>query len=390
MSLRTKSRLLMAVAALVMIPAFVLPLWSIGLVAPQYRDGLGMNIYINDIRGHDTHDIQNINILNHYIGMQEIHPEQVNTLEIMPVVLGALIVTGLVVAVAGNPWLMTGWLAAFMVAGIAGLVDFYMWNIDYGHNLSPDAPIRIPDMTYSPPLVGTKQLLNITASSYPHVGSFVLGLAALLAGFATWLGFRERREEVSGLEADDSGSRGGKRPVRWPVSLLITGSVGFSVLLGLGGCQEAEAPGDGPRPDITPAATEDRMVYGQDQDPFCRGPVERVRYGGEVRTADGEVLRFRSVECMAAHLNQTSARAHDPAQVRVVDFPHGWRLIDVREATFLHTPNQPGPDALNLMAIGSERMVQNLHDAYTGSLLTWDEVLELVESHPSPFRDGTL
>ncbi len=399
MTTRTKSRLLLALAALVMIPAFVTPLWSIGLTAPQYPEGLGMHIYINDIVGHDRHDLQNINILNHYIGMQPIDPATVPELEIMPIVLGALIATGLLAALIGRPWVMAGWLGTFLVAGIAGMVDFYLWNIDYGHNLSPDAAIKIPDMTYSPPIIGTEQILNIRASSWPHLGSLFLGVAAVLAAVAVVMAFRARRTrngdegqpaaartrggddastETAALRsssdpgpADGESPRGtGKRPVRWPVSVLVV-TLAFTA-----GCQADPPPQD--------AAGEihetDRMVYGQDQDPFCGGEVEEVRWGGEVQTQDGEVFRFRSVECLAAFLLEGRVPDSRVEKIRVVDFPSGWKLIDAKEATFLQTPNLSSPDRLNLMAIQGDRMIRNLHDAYTGRLMGWDEVLSFVGS----------
>ncbi len=368
MSTRTRSRLLMALAALVMLPVFVSPLWTIGLVAPQYSDGLGMYIYVNDIVGHERHDIQNINILNHYIGMQEIDPETVPALEIMPIVLAGLVITGLLVAVIGKPWLMVGWLGAFLVAGVAGMVEFYAWNIDYGHNLSPDAPIRIPDMTYSPPIIGTEQLLNIRASSWPHLGSLYLAISALLAAAAAFVGFRGRRREKGEAQGGDAAPK--------PASLAAA----FVVLLFVAGCGSAEEP----RLDSAGEAPGDRIVYGVDEDPFCGDTVEAVRWGGEIVTPAGERLRFRSVECLAGYLLEGRLDPDEALQVRVVDFPHGWKLVDASEARFLHTPNLSSPDGSRLLAIEAPQMQRNLQDAYTGPLLTWEEVLELVREERTP------
>ena len=79
--MQIRSRLLVVLAALLLVPAFTLPLWSIRIVAPQYNDGLGMYIGVSDIRGHTEHDIQNINILNHYIGMKPIVPAEVDVFD---------------------------------------------------------------------------------------------------------------------------------------------------------------------------------------------------------------------------------------------------------------------------------------------------------------------
>lgn len=189
------SRLGLLLAVLLLIPVFFTPIWSITLTAPQYPEGIGMHIRVNDITGHGRHDIQNINILNHYVGMQEIDPDIVPTLDIMPWVLAGLMVLGLAAAVTGFRWLAWIWIAAFILAGAAGMYDFYMWGYEYGHNLDPSAAIKVPDMTYQPPVIGKETLLNITAHSWPYWGSLWIGLSLLTGTGATlWDRLTKQRE----------------------------------------------------------------------------------------------------------------------------------------------------------------------------------------------------
>jgi hypothetical protein len=54
------------------------------------------------------------------------------------------------------------------------MIDFWLWEYDYGHNLNPNAPIIVPGMSYQPPLLGFKQLLNFGAYSYPDVGGWIM------------------------------------------------------------------------------------------------------------------------------------------------------------------------------------------------------------------------
>lgn len=175
------SRLMIAVSALLLAAAFVVPVWRIDLVAPQYPEGLGMLIRIDTITGIKPADLDNINGLNHYIGMKAIVPGAIPVLKVMPIALAALVVIGLAVALYGRRWAAWSWLGFVAAGGTAAMVEFWRWSYDYGHNLAPDAIIKVPGMTYQPPLIGTKQLLNFTAASWPDAGAIAAGVAFVIA-----------------------------------------------------------------------------------------------------------------------------------------------------------------------------------------------------------------
>ncbi|MCH8496753.1 MAG: hypothetical protein LAT57_14130 [Balneolales bacterium] len=185
--MKPTSRILMAIAALALVGLYYFPFWTISMHAPQYPEGIGMYIHIDDVTGHKRHDLQSINTLNHYIGMAEIHKEDFPEFVVMPWIIAAVIGLGIVAAAMGNIKLVYGWLGLMVILGIVGLVDFYLWGYDYGHNLSPDAPIKIPGMSYQPPMIGCKQLLNINACSWPWTGSIFIGVSVALAAGSVWI-----------------------------------------------------------------------------------------------------------------------------------------------------------------------------------------------------------
>jgi hypothetical protein len=179
------TRGLVALAASAKALLYFFPLWHIGLKAPQYPEGLGMYIWVNQITGQGPHDLQNINGLNHYIGMKAIVPESIPELRFMPIVVGVLIASGLVVALWGRRRVLYAWVGVFAIGAFAGLGDFWRWGYDYGHNLNSHAAIQIPGMSYQPPLIGAKQLLNFQATSWPASGGWIAVAAlALVAGLA--------------------------------------------------------------------------------------------------------------------------------------------------------------------------------------------------------------
>jgi len=191
--LTKRSRVLIALAALLLGLVYVAPLWRIELVAPQYPEGLGMLIGVSDIKGMSPNDLQNINGLNHYIGMAAIEPDSIPELQIMPWVFGFFLLSGLLVALVGRRKLLYTWTAAFTIMALVGMADFYKWEYDYGHNLDPTAAIQVPGLSYQPPLIGQKQILNFTAKAWPGIGGWGAILAGLIATGVTFTEVRRKR-----------------------------------------------------------------------------------------------------------------------------------------------------------------------------------------------------
>jgi hypothetical protein len=182
-------RLTFAVAALMLGVAVIFPLWRVSLTAPQYPEGLGMYIWAHTVAGIGENDLQNINGLNHYIGMKAIEPESIPELKVMRPGILAMALLGLAVAALGQRRWMRVWAGALVLSALVGLVDFYKWEYDYGHNLDlENAPIKIPGMSYQPPLIGSKKLLNFTATSLPATGGLLAIGAVVLAVAVSFTG----------------------------------------------------------------------------------------------------------------------------------------------------------------------------------------------------------
>lgn len=175
-TLKPISRLTIAIASILMVSAYFVPLWQILMWAPQYPEGLEMDIWINTISG----DVKVISALNHYIGMKHIEVEMFPEFQYMIYIVGGLIGFGLLTAISNRRMMLWIFCGLLIATGVAALVDFWLWGYDYGHNLDPTAAINIPGMTYQPPLIGTKQLLNFTAYSGPDIGGWIFVCAALL------------------------------------------------------------------------------------------------------------------------------------------------------------------------------------------------------------------
>jgi copper chaperone NosL len=89
--LSVTSRILVAFASGALIAVFFLPAWRIDLFAPQYPEGLTMNIWINKLTG----QVDIINGLNHYIGMKHITVDMFPEFKFLPYVVGFFMLLGM-------------------------------------------------------------------------------------------------------------------------------------------------------------------------------------------------------------------------------------------------------------------------------------------------------
>ena len=189
----------MGLGALLLLGLFWFPLWNIQLGAPQYPEPMGMDIYISGIEGEEEFDIQNIDSVNHYIGMKKIpSPEEMWEFRIFPLVIGGMAALGVLLALLGffkkiSPNWFLGWLLLMGTLGILGMYDFNSWLLDYGTDLDPKAIIKLTDpegnpLNYKPPLLGTQKILNFTAYSYPKLGAYLMFAGMFLTLIAWWVG----------------------------------------------------------------------------------------------------------------------------------------------------------------------------------------------------------
>jgi copper chaperone NosL len=341
------STIAMWASAVLLLGVFVFPLWVIGLEAPQYPQGLGLNIWINRIEGKTPHDLQNINGLNHYVGMQKIEPESIPELHYMKYFAMGLAAFAALVALARRRWLLVTWTAVALVLAGAGMYDFWKWEYTYGHNLDPAAAIKLPGMSFQPPLFGAKQLANFRATSWPGIGG-LLAMAAVALAFlsaAYEIGFRERlRRECEACS-----------PLRRPVK-AAAGIAMCSMLWLAGGCT-SKLPS---------------IAYGTDLCDYCGMTISDNRFGAALVTSKGRAYKFDSVECML----QSVLAGEKLGEVEVkswyaTNYAHRGELVDASEASYLVSPNLPSPMGANLAAFATKDEAASVQAEKSGDIMDW-------------------
>jgi hypothetical protein len=188
-------RILMLLAAVLLCAIYTFPLWNLTMFAPQYQDGLRMDIYSYKlVGGNHGQDIKEINVLNHYIGMKDLVAEDFTEFKWMPFVVGAIALLVLRAVVHGkfanlvDVLVLSFYFAAFSMWSFA----YKLWW--YGHNLLPSAAVKVDP--FMPPLFGYKQLANFEVYSYPGMASYALGAAMLLLLVSAVLAWRQTRADI--------------------------------------------------------------------------------------------------------------------------------------------------------------------------------------------------
>ncbi len=338
-------RYLILIVGVLLLFLYFTPLWTVRLEAPQYPEGLGMYISVNKIQGHEEFDLKNINLLNHYIGMEPIVEESIPELLFMPYVLAFMIAGAFFTFFYDRLIMVYLGVLNFFLLGAAGLYDFWRWEYNYGHHLNPHAPISIPGMSYQPPLAGCKQMLNITACSWPYWGGILLFLSV---GILFYVIFSEYRKNAKKHEH------------------LFKFFAAVLILVFALGCVRSNPV---------------NIVAGEHYCEFCRMNIVDLRFKAEGISPKGKVHYFDSIECL-----RKWQRTH-PGEVKsawVTSYFQPSHWLDENVAFYLRSDRIHSPMGAYLAAFENEQDAKKALQEYGGEILHVSELQNTFESQKLP------
>lgn len=329
--LKPVSRLLLGLAALLLAGALFLPIWRIELDAPQYPEGLMMQIFASKLGG----DVEIINGLNHYIGMQTLHAENFIEFTVLPYIIGAFVLFTLITMLLARPGVLKALIVAFILFGIVAMVDFWRWEYDYGHNLDPNAAIQVPGMSYQPPLIGFKQLLNFGAFSIPDLGGWCFILSGLMM--------------VAALGVHIYPSWKAKKLAKMATPILLISL--------LSACSQ-----DGPKP----------IKLNEDLCEFCKMTISDGRFGAELITSKGRTYTFDDIGCMIRYAEEN--RSVEVKNYYIHRYDGKNELIPAESAVYLSSDSLNSPMGGNYAAFTSEDAAKAIAAKMPGELLKFNDI----------------
>ena len=180
-------RVLIVAATLAILPCLFLPTWTISLRAPQYPQGLEMQIHPTTVEG----DLSEVNILNHYIGMHTIDPDEFQEFRFIPFFILRFFALALLAALVGRMAVAAlGWID-FVIFGAVMLYTLQHWLYDYGNNLDPAAPLDFEPFT--PKFLGTTTIGQFEVTSMPAAGAVLMIAAGALGPLVLLYEWRRQR-----------------------------------------------------------------------------------------------------------------------------------------------------------------------------------------------------
>jgi copper chaperone NosL len=188
-------RLLLLPAIALLLIGGALPLWRISLVAPQYAEGLTLEMYSYQIvAGNGGQDLAEINTLNHYIGMKPIAEADFLEMKVLPFAIGVFALLGLRAAAIGRIGTLVDLGVLFVYFGAFSLGSFVYRLYTYGHQLDPKAPMHIEPFT--PVVIGSQQIANFVQTSLPMAGTACMAAFFVLVAAAGWSSVRQALREA--------------------------------------------------------------------------------------------------------------------------------------------------------------------------------------------------
>ena len=331
--MRKISRLLLLLSAAQLLAVLFLPIWRIELDAPQYPEGLALSIHADGLKG----DVEIINGLNHYIGMKTLHNEDFWEFRALPYILIGFSVLFLLTAAFKWGRAVPAVFLLFVLFGVLAIYDFWRWEYDYGHNLDPNAAIKVPGMAYQPPLIGFKQLLNFGAYSIPDAGGWLViaaGVWLLVAAYLEW-GPRSAREKT-------------------------VAAVASLAILGLSSCSQGV----------------EQITAGRDVCHSCKMGISDKKYSAALLTTKGRTYKFDDIVCLSEFVKSDFIPKTEQKEVFFSDFSDPDRLLPSGEAFLLESPSLKGPMRGHVAAFSDLESLREVQAQLEGEVRRWKDIVE--------------
>jgi len=328
-TLNTSSRIILFISAFILLAVNFLPIWRIELDAPQYPEGLALQIFADDIKG----NVDIINGLNHYIGMKTLHKEDFIEFSVLPYCIYGFSILFFVSGVLNKK--IGQWISfiSFLLFGVLAMVDFWKWEYDYGHNLNPDAAIQVPGMAYQPPLIGFKQLLNFGAYSIPDTGGWLFILVGILLLWSVARSFFVKKR-----------------------TSVFSVFIGICMMSILSACR----------------AEVKEIQLGRDNCQYCKMQISDSKFATAILSEQGKTFTFDDLKCLVLYTKEN--KDLHIKEVYSIPFKGEQKLQPIKQLLILESPKIKGPMGGHWATFSNDADLTEGFKKLEGRQVSWEEL----------------
>jgi copper chaperone NosL len=223
------------------------------------------------------------------------------------------------------------------------MADFWRWEYNYGHDLNPDAAIIVPGMSYQPPLIGYKQLLNFGAYSMPDIGGWIFILVGLALLTLSILAYRNESKIITFKKSIHAGVLG--------LLFILTNAFACNTI-------------------------PNSIKIGKDACSYCKMTVSDNRFGVVLVTEKGKNFIFDDPQCLAAHLHSPQNSSIKIGGIYFTNFIGSHLLLNANEAFFVKSIKIHGPMNGSFAAFSNKDSAMRYIFNNTGSIVKLNELLQ--------------
>jgi copper chaperone NosL len=116
--------------------------------------------------------------------------------------------------------------------------------------------------------------------------------------------------------------------------------------------------------------------YGQESCSYCKMGISDKRFGAEIITRKGKVIKFDAAECMLDYVKSGYLAKNEIASYYVVDATQPGQLVNAEQAFYVNSEQVRSPMGGNIAASISKEGTRKLTAEFSGNILDWGKVLE--------------
>lgn len=118
--------------------------------------------------------------------------------------------------------------------------------------------------------------------------------------------------------------------------------------------------------------------YGKDHCAFCEMLITDKKFGAELITSKGKIVKFDAIECLAEAVLNNEVESNN-SKLYVINFFKENELIEVSKAFFLRSEKVHSPMGMNFLSVKTQEELDSAKNEFGGEEMDWESLLKFIK-----------